>query len=113
MNEDMNQARPGTIGLPHGAVSKIALQLEVDPLLVSRIARALMSSMNQTATLNNVLPRGTLNKIALQLHVHRSLVSRVARGLNTSARVSAAIEAERRMMVDKGRRSNAQTVTQA
>ena len=69
--------------------------------------------MNQTATLNNALPRGTLNKIARQLHVHRSLVSRVARGLMTSARVTAAIEAERRVMVDNRHRSNAQTVTQA
>ena len=69
--------------------------------------------MNQTTTPKNVLPRGTLNKIARQLQVHRSLVSRVARGLNTSARVSAAIEAEKRMMRDKGRQSNAQTVTQA
>jgi len=69
--------------------------------------------MNQSATPNNTLPRGTLNKIARQLHVHRSLVSRVARGLMTSARVTAAIEAERRVMVDNRHRSNAQTVTQA
>jgi len=112
----MNHPKSKTIGLPRGAFSEIARQLHVDPLLVSRIARALLRSMNQTinrSTTLGSLPYGTLTKIARRLDVHPSVISRVARGLNTSARVTAAIEAERRMILDNGRRSNAQTVTHA
>ena len=107
-----------SVQLLRGTYTEIARRLHVDPSLVSRIARALMSSMNQTVnapiTLPS-LPRGTYIKIARRLHVHPSLVSRVARGLMTSARVTAALEAERKnhQTANNRHRNYAQTVTQA